>query len=69
MKHLNFKVFPYEILHRSGSSFKYQFGDYQGWQVVAKSGFNHWFLPVKTSWQKVGKNKINLIIKIFVILV
>ena len=24
----------------------------QGWQVVAKSGFNHWFLPVKTGWQK-----------------
>ena len=24
----------------------------QGWQVVAKSGLNHWFLPVKTGWQK-----------------
>ena len=24
----------------------------QGWQVVAKSGFNHWFLPVKIVWQK-----------------
>ena len=23
----------------------------QGWQVV-ESGFNHWFLPVKTDWQK-----------------
>ena len=47
---------------------------HQGWQVVAKSGFNHWFLPAKTDWQKMGwqkvsKNKINLIIKIFLILV
>ena len=24
----------------------------QDWQVVAKSGFNHCFLPVKTGWQK-----------------
>ena len=24
----------------------------QGWQVAAKSGLNHWFLPVKTGWQK-----------------
>ena len=24
----------------------------QGWQVVAKSGLNQWFLPVKTGWQK-----------------
>ena len=24
----------------------------QGWQVVAKSGLNHWFVPVKTGWQK-----------------
>ena len=24
----------------------------QGWQVVAKSGLNHCFLPVKTGWQK-----------------
>ena len=46
----------------------------QGWQVVAKSGFNHWFLPVKTGWQKMwvaksGKNKITLIIKSCIILV
>ena len=41
----------------------------QGWQLVAKSGFNHWFLPVKTGWQKVAKNKISLIIKSFLILV
>ena len=24
----------------------------QDWQGVAKSGLNHWFLPVKTGWQK-----------------
>jgi len=24
----------------------------QGWQGVAKSVFCHWFLPVKTGWQK-----------------
>ena len=46
----------------------------QGWQVVAKSGLNHWFLPVKTGWQKCGwqkvaKNKINLVTKSFIFLV
>ena len=47
----------------------------QDWQVVAESGLNHWFLPVKTGWQKmwvaksVKKNKINLFIKSFLFLV
>ena len=30
----------------------YTYSWWQGWQVVAKSDFNHWFLPVKTGWQK-----------------
>ena len=25
---------------------------HQSWQLVAKSGFSHWFLPAETGWQK-----------------